>query len=99
MKISHSVSNENKPWKTNRVLLRTDFAGFRADGGRSAAFAYAVFGLPETGVYSSVANAISNTSGLTAAQMAAFLVGAIGVNDTAWTLLESRIARLLAGEA
>lgn len=49
VRVSHSISNENKPNKTSRVLARVDLKGFARDGSLFTAFAYVVVGMPEDG--------------------------------------------------
>jgi hypothetical protein len=100
MRISHSESNENKPEKTKRVLVRLDATNMIAsDGTDQQAFAYAVIGMPAKAAYSNVADATSASDPFTAVQLVQALIAALAVSNSAYTLDETRIPRLVAGES
>jgi len=95
--ISHSVSNENKPAKTNRTLVRFDIETVPDSSGRMmSCYAYAVIGIPVGGVTSDGATLISLAQYRQA--LVAALRGALGVSSSAATLDETKIDRVLAGE-
>jgi hypothetical protein len=90
--ISHSVSNDNKPAKTDRSLLRLDFLVKDSSGREMNAYAYAVVGIPRGAYYYN-----DGTQALSGVAVAQMLIGALcGV--TASALDEARITRVLAGE-
>jgi len=95
--ISHSVSNENKPVKTNRSLIRLDFSLENSSGQELKAYAYAVIGAPEgTSLAAPMGDPITASEcGLALAQA---LIGALGTSSTAATLSSTKITRVLAGE-
>jgi len=97
MRVSHSESNENKPIKTKRVLVRLDFGGFTKSLQPGVAFAYLVIGMPLGGLLD--VPSIADGAELTALQMAQMLVGAVAVSSTAATLDETKVPRLSAGES
>jgi hypothetical protein len=100
MKVSHSESNENKPDRTRRVMVRLDVTGVTPDGSPSTAFAYAVFGLPDKGVYASVASAAADASDTVDSNtLLNLLVGVLAVSNSAYTTDETRVPRLMAGES
>jgi hypothetical protein len=99
MRISHSKSNENKPVQTNRVLVRIDLTGVNADGQEGVAFAYAVVGMPEKTLHNTVGAAVAGDDPVTDVFMLQLLIGALAVSNSAVTLDETRIARLLNGES
>jgi hypothetical protein len=96
MRVSHSVSNEFKPVKTKRVLLRLDVSGFTSPTQPAGAFAYVVIGMPETGLYQ---NAALDDDPLDAVSLVQLLIGALAQSNSASTLDETRIPRLVAGES
>jgi len=93
LKIAHSVSNENKPAKTDRTLARLDFLVKDAEGREMTAFVYAVVGVPR--------GALTSADGdeLSALIMTQVLVGVLAVSSTAATLDETKLTRILAGES
>jgi len=90
--IAHSVSNENKPAKTDRSLVRLDLLCKDALGREMTMFAYTVFGVPrDARTYSSDLDPVASV--YLAQAMAGILCGI-----TATALDESRVTRILAGE-
>lgn len=97
--ISHSESSENKPVKTKRALVRIDVQGFLADERRGSAFAYIVVGLPEGNLYARVGDIATNDSPLTAEKILEILIAAVATSNSAFTLDETKITRITAGES
>jgi len=99
LKISHSESNENKPMKTRRVLVRLDVTGVTDGGQEGVAFAYAVIGMPERTLVKNAANASAGDDPVTDLWLTEMLIGALAVNNSSNVLDETRIPRLLNGES
>jgi hypothetical protein len=98
LSISHSVSNENNPVKTDRTLLRGDFILEDVNGKELKAYAYAVFGIPQGALYGAgVADQIA-LSDLKKA-LVGFLAGVLLASESASTFDETKITRVLAGES
>jgi len=91
--IAHSVSNENKPVKTDRCLVRFDVPLWAPSGQVCNAAAYLVVATPQ-GCF--------NDNELTVPYVPLALVqaviGSIGVSPTAATLSDTNLLRILAGE-
>jgi len=102
MKVSHSESNENKPSKTRRVMVRLDVTGVAPDGSPKSAFAYFVMGFPDIGIYGTTGYAVGDEDGTGALQdwqLLQLLIGALAVSNSGYTLDETRITRLMSGES
>jgi len=99
MRISHSESNENKPLKTRRVLVRLDVTGVTDAGQEGVAFAYAVVGMPERTLYKNAVSAASGDDPVTDTWLLEMLIAALAVNNSSAVLDETRITRLLNGES
>jgi len=93
--ISHSVSNENKPSKTDRTLVRIDLKYKDLNGRELLAYAYMVVGIPRGAVDPSFQPISVATLGST---LVSALLGVVAVSATAATLDETKILRILAGE-
>jgi len=98
LKISHSVSNENKPGLTDRTLVRFDFTLVDLDGKPFNAFAYAVIGVPRGNLSASGAGSEIANSDL-GVHLVQHLIGALGVLSTANTTGVANLSRILAGES
>jgi len=95
--ISHSVSNENNPVKTDRTLIRFDFLIEDSAGKELKAYAYAVFGIPKGTLYSqpdSLLSLMTLRNGMVGA-----LAGALLTSESAATLDEAKFVRIIAGES
>jgi len=90
--ISHSESNENKPAKTDRSLVRLDFLCKDVNGREMNAFAYAVIGIPRGAV-----DYQDPESPLSPRVVAEALIGAL-CGITASALSVTRLDKVLAGE-
>lgn len=99
MRISHSESNENKPTKTSRVLVRIDINGVGADLKPLNAFAYAVIGMPKADLYGSANEVAQSGTPLDATQLTQFLLAALATNNSTGATDETKIPRLIAGES
>lgn len=89
--IAHSVSNENKPVKTDRILVRFDNTCYNEAGQELNAYAYAVFGLPHGATD-------SNQDALGPMLLVQQLCGLLAVSPSANTLSSANMLRVLAGE-
>lgn len=91
--INHSISNENKPVKTDRCLIRFDVPVYAPSGQLCNSSAYIVVATPQS---------CFNDNELTVAHVPWHIVqavlGVIGVSPTAATLSEVNLLRILAGE-
>ena len=98
LKISHSVSNENKPAKTDRTLVRLDVDMVDADGRAMTAFAYLVTGLPQgaQNIAGDTAEPVGTAEFLGILQV---FLGAAAVNVGSAALDETKILRILKGES
>lgn len=92
--ISHSVSNENKPTKTDRVLVRLDADLFDVQGNPTlVGSAYLVLATPR-GAYVDSAQ----TDGFSTRLLFETLLGVVCVSTSASTLSETNLDRIIAGE-
>jgi hypothetical protein len=91
--IAHSVSNENKPVKTDRCLVRFDVPLYAASGQICTGSAYFVVATPR-GCFDDAALA----SAYAPLALVQALLGVIGVSPTAATLSDTNLLRILAGE-
>jgi len=89
--ISHSVSNDNKPAKTDRALVRIDYLVKDSEGREMNAYAYAVIGIPRG------ATMYNSQDEFESIMVVQSLIGALS-GITASALDETRITRVLAGE-
>lgn len=96
--IAHSVSNENKPAKTDRTLVRLDVKLFTSAGQPVIASAYLVVAIPQGAFVTSASDANPFRSSVEGLEMIQTLLGAIGVSPTAATLSDTNLLRILAGE-
>jgi len=94
--ISHSVSNENKPAKTDRTLIRFDVLTKDSQGVEMTAYAYLVLGVPRGTVNRSDGSPWAVTDFRLGVLSA--LLGVTGVSTSAATLDETKIDRVIAGE-
>jgi hypothetical protein len=91
--IAHSVSNENKPVKTDRVLIRFDANIFDAATSQPVvASAYLVCATPR-GAINSIGGADFQMI-----QLIETLLGVVCVNTSSAALSETMLLRILAGE-
>jgi hypothetical protein len=91
--IAHTVSNENKPVKTDRTLIRLDYTGYSpASAGPVVASAYMVVAIPQASLVAIDDNAID------ASKLVQDLIGVVAVSPSAATLSRANLLRILAGE-
>lgn len=94
--IAHSVSNENKPGKTDRHLVRLDYVFRDATGDQDLkAYAYAVVGVPRGGIF---VGGEQQSTPLMALALVQNLIGVLGVNSSSAALDETKVNRILTGE-
>jgi len=100
LSISHSVSNENSPVKTDRHLIRFDFIVEDLSGKEIKTYAYAVFGVPR-GTFKESPNveAAEVNSSLLQRALVGALTGALLASESAATFDESKFTRIIAGES
>jgi len=96
--ISHTVSNENNPVKTDRTLMRVDFLLEDSAGKELKAYAYAVVGVPRGTLYKAAGSdqSIDFSMGLA---MLGVLVGVIASAEGANNFDETKVLRILNGES
>jgi hypothetical protein len=94
--VSHTVSNENKPAKTDRILIRLDHTFVDQSGKELTGYVYAVFGLPR-GMYDA-ANAQPYDRQTVGLLMGGQLMGVLGAHASNNTLGGSYLGRILNGE-
>jgi hypothetical protein len=100
LKISHSVSNEQKPAVTDRTLIRIDSPVVGLDGKVFNAYAYIVIGMPRVPLADPADLAAGSiSSAQIAIELVEHLIAAVAVSSTASTLDETKITRILAGES
>jgi hypothetical protein len=99
LRTAHSVSNENKPTKTNRTLIRLDIPLLGLGREMLGAYCYSVIGIPATNMLDPTDGETIVTPATIGVALTNFLVGALACSSTAATLDETKIARILAGES
>lgn len=99
LRISHSVSNEQKPVKTSRALIRLDIPVMGSNGSLLNSYAYAVIGVPQASLVDGDDGTTPITRAAVARDLVEYLVAALAVSSTAATLDETKIDRILAGES
>jgi hypothetical protein len=88
--IAHSVSNDNKPTLTDRTLIRMDASLATSEAVPLNGYAYLVVGTPR--------GAFAGPDAYDPLLLVGALIGLLSISDSAATLSNVRLKRILAGE-